>query len=93
MCTVRRYVCVSQQLPVQDVLQSAKLGEQAAPAAEAEPAKVAEEEGEVDASGLSEVDVDLIMKQANVSKAVAVKTLKQTGDVVKAIMELSGVKA
>eukprot|EP00163_Fabomonas_tropica_P003784 TRINITY_DN1334_c0_g1_i1.p1 TRINITY_DN1334_c0_g1~~TRINITY_DN1334_c0_g1_i1.p1 ORF type:complete len:176 (-),score=88.34 TRINITY_DN1334_c0_g1_i1:173-700(-) len=71
----------------------------AAAAADAEPeegVKVEEaddgdDDGEVDTSGLNEKDLDLVMEQAGVSKARAVKVLKKhDGDVVNAIMELSG---
>ena len=50
-----------------------------------------EEEGEeVDASGVEEKDVELVMSQANVSKAKAVKALKNNdNDIVNAIMELT----
>ena len=50
-----------------------------------------EEEGEeVDASGVEEKDVELVMSQANVSKAKAVKALKNNAnDIVNAIMELT----
>ena len=53
------------------------------------PAAIAEEE-EVDASGVEEKDVELVMSQANVSKAKAVKALKNNdNDIVNAIMELT----
>ena len=56
------------------------------------PAAIAEEEEEgeeVDASGVEEKDVELVMSQANVSKAKAVKALKNNdNDIVNAIMEL-----
>merc|ERR1711956_126077 len=56
------------------------------------PAAIAEEEEEgeeVDASGVEEKDVELVMSQANVSKAKAVKALKNNAnDIVNAIMEL-----
>merc|ERR1712004_389786 len=50
-----------------------------------------EEDGEeVDASGVEEKDVELVMSQANVSKAKAVKALKNNAnDIVNAIMELT----
>ena len=50
-----------------------------------------EEEGEeVDASGVEEKDVELVMSQANVSKAKAVKALKNNdNDIVNTIMELT----
>merc|ERR1712105_254675 len=57
------------------------------------PAAIAEEEEEgeeVDASGVEENDVELVMSQANVSKAKAVKALKNNAnDIVNAIMELT----
>ena len=62
-----------------------KLGD-LAPKAEAPAADKKDEES---AEGLSEVDIELIVKQANVSGSVAISTLKKTGDVVKAIMELT----
>jgi nascent polypeptide-associated complex subunit alpha len=50
----------------------------------------AEPEGEVDASGLEEKDIELVMSQASVSRAKAVTALKKTnGDIVNAIMELT----
>ena len=55
----------------------------AAPAAE-------EDEGEVDASGLQEKEIDIVMTQAGVSRARAVKALKaNNGDIVNSIMELT----
>ena len=57
------------------------------------PAAIAEEEEEgeeVDAAGVEEKDVELVMSQANVSKAKAVKALKNNAnDIVNAIMELT----
>merc|ERR1711992_75998 len=57
------------------------------------PAAIAEEEEEgeeVDATGAEEKDVELVMSQANVSKAKAVKALKNNAnDIVNAIMELT----
>ena len=65
-----------------------------ASSAEVETAEAAPEEedegGEVDASGLEENDIDLVMQQAGVAKAKAVKALRKTkGDIVSAIMELT----
>merc|ERR1711928_221971 len=56
------------------------------------PAAIPEEDedDEVDASGVEEKDVELVMSQANVSKAKAVKALKNNAnDIVNAIMELT----
>jgi len=48
------------------------------------------EDANVDASGLDEKDVKIVMEQGNVGRAKAVETLRQTkGDIVSAIMELS----
>ncbi|KAI9362291.1 hypothetical protein BD770DRAFT_382315 [Pilaira anomala] len=49
-----------------------------------------EEDEEVDATGVEEKDIDLVVNQANVSRAKAVKALKNnSNDVVNAIMELT----
>ncbi|KAK6129400.1 hypothetical protein DH2020_036852 [Rehmannia glutinosa] len=49
-----------------------------------------EEEEEVDETGVEPRDIDLVMTQAGVSKAKAVKALKtNNGDIVSAIMELT----
>ena len=46
--------------------------------------------GEVDESGVEPKDVELVMSQAGVSRAKAVKALKTNdGDIVNAVMELS----
>lgn len=48
------------------------------------------EDQEVDATGLDEKDIKLVMEQGNCGRAKAVKTLRSTkGDIVSAIMELS----
>ncbi|MBA0744448.1 hypothetical protein Gogos_007071 [Gossypium gossypioides] len=49
-----------------------------------------EEEEEVDETGVEPRDIDLVMTQAGVSRAKAVKALKSNnGDIVSAIMELT----
>ncbi|KAG2208074.1 NAC domain-containing protein [Mucor mucedo] len=49
-----------------------------------------EDDEEVDATGVEEKDIDLVITQANVSRAKAVKALKNNeNDVVNAIMELT----
>jgi len=49
-----------------------------------------DDSGEVDETGVEPKDVDLVMSQAGVSRAKAVKALKTNdGDIVNAIMELS----
>lgn len=49
-----------------------------------------EDEGEVDESGLKAGDIELVVEQAGVSRAKAVKALrKHDSDIVNAIMELS----
>jgi len=44
---------------------------------------------QVDATGLDEKEIEMVMSQANVSRARAVKALKKEGDIVNAIMELT----
>lgn len=49
-----------------------------------------EPEGEVDATGVDEQDIDTVMKQTSCSKAKAIKALKEhNGDIVNAIMAAS----
>jgi len=49
-----------------------------------------EDDAEVDASGLEEKDIDLVIQQANCSKGKAIKALRSNnGDIVNAIMELT----
>ena len=49
-----------------------------------------DDSGEIDESGVEPKDVDLVMSQAGVSRAKAVKALqKNDGDIVNAIMELT----
>lgn len=58
----------------------------------AEPASTAEaeEEGDVDETGVEPKDIELVMTQAGVSRAKAVHALKTTnGDIVSAIMDLT----
>ncbi|KAI8640005.1 NAC domain-containing protein [Parasitella parasitica] len=53
-------------------------------------AAVEEEEKEVDATGVEEKDIELVVSQANVSRNKAIKALKNNeNDVVNAIMELT----
>ena len=45
---------------------------------------------QVDATGVEEKDVELVMSQANVSRAKAVRTLRNcNNDIVNAIMDLT----
>lgn len=53
-------------------------------------AEESEEEEEVEESGIEAKDIELVMSQANVSRAKAVKALKNnSNDIVNAIMELT----
>jgi len=65
----------------------------AEPSAAAKPAAAEEEAddgAEVDESGVEAKDIELVMTQAGVSRAKAVKALKAAdGDIVSAIMELT----
>ena len=48
------------------------------------------DDGDVDESGVEAKDIDLVVSQANVSRAKAVKALRANdGDIVNAIMELT----
>merc|ERR1712196_273320 len=59
-------------------------------AAEKPAVEEMDESGEVDETGVEPKDVDLVMSQAGVSRAKAVKALKTNdGDIVNAIMELT----
>lgn len=60
-------------------------------ASQPEPAAaVQDDDEEVDESGVEPKDIDLVMTQAGVSRAKAVKALKAAeGDIVSAIMELT----
>ena len=63
----------------------------AAPAASASAAAGGDDDGEpVDETGVEAKDVELVMTQASVSRAKAVKALKESeGDIVSAIMSLT----
>ena len=75
----------AQQFRMQDL--SKVMAKQDAAAAAAAPA---DEEEEVDESGIEPRDIDLVMTQASVTRAKAVKALKaHDGDIVSAIMELT----
>ncbi|KAI5659690.1 hypothetical protein M9H77_28483 [Catharanthus roseus] len=55
-----------------------------------EPSTVAQDDEEVDETGVEPKDIELVMTQAGVSRAKAVKALKAAdGDIVSAIMELT----
>ncbi|KAI8854518.1 NAC domain-containing protein, partial [Chytridium lagenaria] len=55
-----------------------------------EAPELAEDDGEVDESGVEAKDIELVMQQANVSRSKAVKALKANeNDIVNAIMELT----
>lgn len=52
--------------------------------------EVTEEDVSVDASGLEEKDIKIVMEQGNVTRTKAIQTLRtHNGDIVNAIMELS----
>jgi len=58
--------------------------------AKQDAAAPADEEEEVDEAGIEPRDIDLVMTQASVTRAKAVKALKaHDGDIVSAIMELT----
>lgn len=68
-----------------------EIGGQGTTGASAEAIPEEEDDGEeVDEAGVEEKDIELVMSQANVSRAKAVKALKNnTNDIVNAIMELT----
>ena len=52
--------------------------------------RAVEDEAEVDATGVDEQDIELVIQQANTTRAKAVRALKQyNNDIVNAIMELT----
>lgn len=60
------------------------------PAAPAIPEDDEDDDGEIDESGLEEKDIELVVSQANVSRAKACKALKANkNDIVNAIMDLT----
>jgi len=65
----------------------------AAAAAAKKPATIAEEEEddeEVDATGIEEKDIDIVVTQSNVSRKKAIKALRNNNnDIINAIMELT----
>ncbi|XP_059146553.1 nascent polypeptide-associated complex subunit alpha-like [Physella acuta] len=65
-------------------------GEQASTVSQPIQEESEEEEEEIDETGVEQKDIELVMSQANVSKAKAVKALKNNNnDIVNAIMELT----
>lgn len=69
---------------------SATGGVTAPSVAPAIPEDEEDEEGEIDDSGLEEKDIELVVSQANVSRAKACKALKNNNnDIVNAIMDLT----
>ncbi len=60
------------------------------PAAATIPEDNEDDDEDVDETGVESKDIELVMSQANVSRAKAVKALKNnTNDIVNAIMELT----
>uniref|UniRef100_A0A162AD84 NAC-A/B domain-containing protein n=1 Tax=Daucus carota subsp. sativus TaxID=79200 RepID=A0A162AD84_DAUCS len=56
----------------------------------AEPSVIAQDDEDVDETGVEPKDIELVMTQAGVSRSKAVKALKAAdGDIVSAIMELT----
>ncbi|KAI8778655.1 nascent polypeptide-associated complex subunit alpha [Biomphalaria glabrata] len=69
---------------------SGAAGEQASTVSQPIQEESEEEEEEIDETGVEQKDIELVMSQANVSKAKAVKALKNNNnDIVNAIMELT----
>ena len=81
------------QMEAAQKFKNAEVPQAAEAAAAAGPAPIIEEDEDdedVDAAGVEEKDVDLVMSQANVTRGKAVKALKNNAnDIVNAIMELT----
>ncbi|OMJ25766.1 Nascent polypeptide-associated complex subunit alpha-like protein [Smittium culicis] len=79
-----------QQMAMQAPQQQQPAASASAPTPAAAPAADSNEDDEpVDATGVSEDDINMVMKQANVSRSKAVKALKENdNDLVEAIMNL-----
>eukprot|EP00796_Vickermania_ingenoplastis_P009108 gene9108-6399_t len=72
--------------------QAARVATAGAPSAATvvEPVKAEEDEEEVDQGSIEDKEISVVMSQANVSRAKAIKALKaNNGDLVNAIMELT----
>ncbi|CAO3689599.1 unnamed protein product [Umbelopsis ramanniana] len=75
----------AQQAAAQQLAAEAEGSEQTETAAQED-----DEEGEVDATGVEDKDIELVVSQANVSRNKAIKALKNNNnDIVNAIMELT----
>ncbi|RKP09861.1 NAC domain-containing protein [Thamnocephalis sphaerospora] len=80
----------AQAMAAEQMRMAQEAAEQAAPDAGAAPVEEEEDDEEVDASGLEEKDISLVMTQANVKRSKAVKALRNNeNDIVNAIMELT----
>ncbi|KAK9722381.1 GAL4 enhancer protein [Basidiobolus ranarum] len=89
-CKIEDLNAAAQQAAAQQA--AAEAAQQAASIEEAPEAVAAEEadEEDVDETGVEAKDIELVIQQANVSRAKAVKALKaNNGDIVNAIMELT----
>ncbi|KAI8393683.1 NAC domain-containing protein [Radiomyces spectabilis] len=83
----RAQQAAAQQLAA-EAAAKAEEAEAAAPSADA--AAEEEDDEEVDATGVEEKDIELVVSQANVSRNKAIKALKNNNnDIVNAIMELT----
>ncbi|KAK0423733.1 hypothetical protein QR680_008302 [Steinernema hermaphroditum] len=78
------------QFAAAERLKPAEAATTAAPAAPVVQEEESDNEGEVDATGVEEKDIELVMSQAGVSRSKAIKALKSSNnDIVNAIMELT----
>jgi len=86
----RAAAAVTGSVPPAATAAKASEGATAAPAATATATAAAADEEEVEAGDLGEKEIKLVMSQANVSRAKAIKALKNNkGDIVNTIMELT----
>ena len=84
-------MAAADRLKFQQAAQAAQAGEAAQAATEAKkPETIAEEEDdgeEVDATGIEEKDIEIVVAQSNVSRKRAIKALKNNNnDIINAIM-------
>ncbi|RMZ98034.1 Nascent polypeptide-associated complex subunit alpha [Brachionus plicatilis] len=86
-------MAAAERLKFQQAAQVAQGGESVPAAEDKKPETIVEEEDdgeEVDATGIEEKDIEIVVSQSNVSRKKAIKALKNNNnDIVNAIMELT----
>jgi len=86
-------MAAADRLKMAQAVQAAQAGEGAQAAEAKKPETIVEEEDdgeEVDATGIEEKDIEIVVAQSNVSRKKAIKALKNNNnDIINAIMELT----